>query len=71
VKTWQRNPWRTAEIGQWLTPLAALSEDLGSVPSTYTRELTTTYNSNPGIQCFLLVYIESSRPARVTKKVPV
>ena len=33
------------EIAQWLGALAALAEDLSSIPSTHIGQFTTTWNS--------------------------
>ena len=52
VRTWaqisstHKKTLVAGEMTKWLRPLAALEGDLGSVPSTHSRRLTTTYNSS-------------------------
>lgn len=46
---YNKKPWVVArEMTKWLRALAALKEDLGSIPSAHVRKLTTTYTSSYG-----------------------
>jgi hypothetical protein len=40
-----KNMGGVGPLAQWLRALAALEKDLSSIPSTYIRWFTTTYNS--------------------------
>lgn len=57
----------TGQIVQWLRTLAAGSEDLGLIPSSHDRQLTTAYNQLQRIWCLLLACEDTEHRCACTR----